>query len=142
MFAAANQAHFNPSLFPGISQRLQGPVLEGVEHISPAYHFQLSWSGERPDLDIDRLLHNRPFFPALQARARDQRPENPTRVAQGDGRQAPDALPYRPGPRTVTWANTAQPAHLPALTVPQIIARATQRSRHQADAYRFSLNTD
>ncbi|NQD96331.1 type VI secretion system tip protein VgrG, partial [Pseudomonas sp. CrR25] len=63
MFAPANQTHFSLSI-EGVSHDLQVLEFSGREAISQPFVFALELVSERPDLDLESLLH-RPAFLAL-----------------------------------------------------------------------------
>ncbi|NQD95932.1 type VI secretion system tip protein VgrG, partial [Pseudomonas sp. CrR25] len=63
MFDAANQTHFNLSI-EGVSHDLQVLEFSGREAISQPFEFELELISERPDLDLESLLHQ-PAFLAL-----------------------------------------------------------------------------
>ncbi|RRV57847.1 type VI secretion system tip protein VgrG, partial [Stutzerimonas stutzeri] len=63
MFAPANQAHFTLSL-EGVEHDFKVLEFRGREAISQPYRFDLELVSERPDLDLESLLH-RPAFLAF-----------------------------------------------------------------------------
>ena len=63
MFNAANQTHFSLSI-EGASHDLQVLEFTGREAISQPFVFELELISERPDLDLESLLHQ-PAFLAL-----------------------------------------------------------------------------
>ncbi|MCQ4327689.1 type VI secretion system tip protein VgrG, partial [Pseudomonas stutzeri] len=65
MFAAANQPHFSLSI-EGFEHDLQVLAFDGHEAIAQPYRFDLELVSERPDLDLEALLH-RPAFLTLDA---------------------------------------------------------------------------
>src|SRR3990167_9292150 len=84
MFNAANQTHFSLSI-EGASHDLQVLEFTGREAISQPFVFELELISERPDLDLESLLHH-PAFLAIS-------PSGPgihgliSRIAQGDSGQ-------------------------------------------------------
>jgi len=56
MFAPANQAHFTLSL-EGVEHDFKVLEFRGREAISQPYRFDLELVSERPDLDLESLLH-------------------------------------------------------------------------------------
>uniref|UniRef100_UPI0028ADC160 contractile injection system protein, VgrG/Pvc8 family n=1 Tax=Pseudomonas lopnurensis TaxID=1477517 RepID=UPI0028ADC160 len=65
MFAAANHCHFSLSI-DGVEHDLQVLAFDGHEAIGQPYRFDLELVSERPDLDLEALLH-RPAFLAFDA---------------------------------------------------------------------------
>ena len=63
MFNAANDTHFTLTI-EGIEHDLQVLAFSGREAISQPYRFDLELVSERPDLDLQSLLHQ-PAFLAL-----------------------------------------------------------------------------
>jgi type VI secretion system secreted protein VgrG len=61
MFAAANQSHFNLSI-DGLNHDLQVLAFNGREAISQVYEFVVELVSERPDLDLQSLLHKSAFL--------------------------------------------------------------------------------
>ena len=58
MFAPANQTHFSLSI-EGLAHDLQVLEFSGREAISQPFVFELELVSERPDLDLQSLLHQR-----------------------------------------------------------------------------------
>jgi type VI secretion system secreted protein VgrG len=61
MFAQANQTHFSLSI-EGVEHDLQVLEFKGREAISQPYAFDVELIGERPDLGLESLLHQRAFL--------------------------------------------------------------------------------
>ena len=61
MFNAANQTHFSLSI-EGASHDLQVLEFTGREAISQPFVFELELISERPDLDLESLLHQPAFL--------------------------------------------------------------------------------
>ncbi len=61
MFNAANQTHFSLSI-EGVSHDLQVLEFTGREAISQPFVFELELISERPDLDLESLLHQPAFL--------------------------------------------------------------------------------
>ena len=68
MFAPANQAHFTLSL-EGVEHDFKVLEFRGREAISQPYRFDLELVSERPDLDLESLLHRRPSSPSRRMAA-------------------------------------------------------------------------
>ena len=65
MFNPANQTHFS-LVIEGVEHDLQVLEFSGREAISQPYRFELELVSERPDLDLQSLLH-KPAFLAFDA---------------------------------------------------------------------------
>jgi len=117
-------------------------TFEGRSSASAALPFPVgTGSGETPQTRGYRQpVCRQP--PPLQLRSHGQRPIPPGlihRVRPGRCRQAPGRGYHIDLVRTCSISVTAPPAHFSIhLTVPQIIARGTQRPRIQADAFTAS----
>jgi len=135
MFALANQAHFTLSL-------------EGVEHdfkvlefrgraISQPYRFDLELVSERPDLDLESLLH----CPAFLAFAPDGSGVHGLvhQAAQGESGKRLTRYRLTLVPQLAYLAHRTNQRVFQHLTVPQIIAQVLEEHGIQADAYRFGL---
>ena len=61
MFNAANQTHFSLSI-EGLAHDLQVLEFKGREAISQPFEFELELISERPDLDLESLLHQAAFL--------------------------------------------------------------------------------
>ena len=68
MFNPANETHFSLNI-EGVEHDLQVLEFSGREAISQPYRFDVELISERPDIDLESLLHQRAF---LQARTSEQ----------------------------------------------------------------------
>ena len=136
MFNAANQTHFSLSI-EGLSHDLQVLEFSGREAISQPFAFELELISERPDLDLESLLHQ----PAFLAFAPGGSGIHGLiyRVAQGDS-----------GPRLTRYHVTLRPqlaylAHrvnqriFQHLTVEKIISQVLEEHGIQSNAYAFQF---
>ncbi|HUE91700.1 type VI secretion system tip protein VgrG [Pseudomonas sp.] len=136
MFNAANQTHFSLSI-EGASHDLQVLEFTGREAISQPFVFELELISERPDLDLESLLHQ----PAFLAFAPGGNGIHGLiyRVAQGDS-----------GPRLTRYNVTLRPqlaylAHrvnqriFQHLTVEKIISQVLEEHGIQSNAYAFQF---
>jgi type VI secretion system secreted protein VgrG len=136
MFNAANQTHFSLSI-EGLSHDLQVLEFSGREAISQPFMFELELISERPDLDLESLLHQ----PAFLAFAPGGNGIHGLiyRVAQGDS-----------GPRLTRYHVTLRPqlaylAHrinqriFQHLSVEKIISQVLEEHGIQSNAYSFQF---
>ncbi len=136
MFNPANQAHFTLSL-EGIEHDFKVLEFRGREAISQPYRFDLELVCERPDLDLESLLH-RPAFLAIA-------PDGSGihglvhQAAQGESGQRLTRYRLTLVPQLAYLAHRTNQRIFQHLTVPQIIAQVLEEHGIQADAYRFGL---
>ena len=136
MFAPANQAHFTLSL-EGIEHDFKVLEFRGREAISQPYRFDLELVCERPDLDLESLLH-RPAFLAIA-------PDGSGihglvhQAAQGESGKRLTRYRLTLVPQLAYLAHRTNQRIFQHLTVPQIIAQVLEEHGIQADAYRFGL---
>jgi len=136
MFNPANQAHFTLSL-EGIEHDFKVLEFQGREAISQPYHFDLELVSERPDLDLESLLH-RPAFLALA-------PDGSGvhglvhQAAQGESGKRLTRYHLTLVPQLAYLAHRTNQRIFQHLSVPQVIAQVLEEHGIQADAYRFQL---
>ncbi|WP_312465106.1 type VI secretion system tip protein TssI/VgrG, partial [Stutzerimonas kunmingensis] len=136
MFAPANQAHFTLSL-EGVEHDFKVLEFQGREAISQPYRFDLELVSERPELDLERLLH-RPAFLALA-------PDGSGihglvhQAAQGESGERLTRYRLTLVPQLAYLAHRTNQRIFQHLSVPQIAAQVLEEHRIQADAYRFQL---
>ena len=136
MFAPASQAHFTLSL-EGIEHDFKVLKFRGREAISQPYRFELELVSERPDLDLESLLH-RPVFLAFA-------PDGSGihglvhQAAQGESGQRLTRYRLTLVPQLAYLAHRTNQRIFQHLSVPQIIAQVLEEHGIQADAYRFGL---
>ncbi len=136
MFNPANQAHFTLSL-EGIEHDFKVLEFRGREAISQPYHFDLELVSERPDLDLESLLHR----PAFLAFAPDGSGVHGLvhQAAQGESSKRLTRYRLTLVPQLAYLAHRTNQRIFQHLTVPQIIAQVLEEHGIQADAYRFGL---
>ncbi len=136
MFAPANQAHFTLSL-EGVEHDFKVLEFRGREAISQPYRFELELVSERPDLDLESLLH-RPAFLAIA-------PDGSGihglvhQAAQGESGKRLTRYRLTLVPQLAYLAHRTNQRIFQHLTVPQIVAQVLEEHGIQADAYRFQL---
>ncbi|WP_104098353.1 type VI secretion system tip protein VgrG [Stutzerimonas kunmingensis] len=136
MFAPANQAHFTLSL-EGIEHDFKVLEFQGREAISQPYRFDLELVSERPDLDLESLLHRRAFL----AFAPDGSGIHGLvhQAAQGESGQRLTRYRLTLVPQLAYLAHRTNQRIFQHLSVPQIVAQVLEEHGIQADAYRFQL---
>jgi len=136
MFNPANQAHFTLSL-EGIEHDFKVLEFKGREAISQPYRFDLELVSERPDLDLESLLHR----PAFLAFAPDGSGIHGLvhKAAQGESGKRLTRYRLTLAPQLAYLAYRTNQRIFQHLTVPQIIAQVLEQHGIQADAYRFQL---
>ncbi len=136
MFNSANQAHFTLSL-EGIEHDFKVLEFQGREAISQPYRFDLELVSERPDLDLESLLH-RPAFLALA-------PDGSGihglvhQAAQGESGKRLTRYRLTIVPQLAYLAHRTNQRIFQHLSVPQIVGQVLEEHGIQADAYRFQL---
>ncbi len=136
MFNAANDTHFSLTI-EGVEHELQVLAFAGREAISQPYRFDLELISERPDLDLQSLLH-KPAFLALSP-AGNGIHGLIHRVAQGESGKRLTRYHLTLVPQLACLAHRTDQRIFQHLTVPHIIAQVLEGHGIQADAYRFQL---
>ncbi|WP_394375162.1 type VI secretion system tip protein VgrG [Stutzerimonas frequens] len=136
MFNPANQAHFTLSL-EGIEHDFKVLEFQGREAISQPYHFDLELVSERPDLDLESLLHR----PAFLAFAPDGSGIHGLvhQAAQGESGKRLTRYRLTLVPQLAYLAHRTNQRIFQHLSVPQIVAQVLEEHGIQADAYSFQL---
>ncbi len=136
MFNPANQAHFTLSL-EGVEHDFKVLEFQGREAISQPYRFDLELVSERPDLDLESLLH----CPAFLAFAPDGSGVHGLvhQAAQGESGKRLTRYRLTLVPQLAYLAHRTNQRIFQHLTVPQIVAQVLEEHGIQADAYRFGL---
>jgi type VI secretion system secreted protein VgrG len=136
MFNAANDTHFNLAI-EGVDHDLQVLEFSGREAISQPYRFDLEVVSERPDLDLQNLLHQ-PAFLTFS-------PEGigvhgvVHRVAQGESGKRLTRYRLSLVPQLSYLAHRTNQRIFQHLTTPQIVAQVLEENGIQADAYRLQF---
>ncbi len=136
MFAPANQTHFTLCL-EGIEHDFKVLEFQGREAISQPYRFDLELVSERPDLDLESLLH-RPAFLAF-APGGSGIHGLVHQAAQGESGQRLTRYRLMLVPQLAYLAHCTNQRIFQHLSVPQIVAQVLEEHGIQADAYRFQL---
>jgi type VI secretion system secreted protein VgrG len=138
MFAQANQTHFSLSI-EGVEHDLQVLEFSGREAVSQPYAFDVELISERPDLDLESLLHQRAFL------AFDQ---NDTgihglihRIAQGESGKRMTRYRLTLVPQLAYLTHRSNQRIFQHLTVEKIIGQVLEEHGIQADAYQFQLGS-
>ncbi|MFI8741034.1 type VI secretion system tip protein VgrG [Pseudomonas sp. NPDC077405] len=138
MFNPANDTHFSLAI-EGVEHDLQVLKFKGREALSQPFAFELELVSERPDLDLESLLHQ-PAFLAL----------SPTGngihgliycVAQGDSGQRLTRYHITLRPQLAYLAHRTNQRIFQHLTVEKIISQVLEEHGIQANAFRFDLGS-
>jgi len=138
MFAPANATHFSLSI-EGVTHDLQVLAFHGREAISRPFAFELELVSERPDLDLESLLHHADFL-AFSADGLGIHGQI-YRVAQGESGKRLTRYHLTLRPQLAYLAHRVNQRIFQHLTVPQIIALVLQEHGIQANAFRFHLGS-
>ena len=138
MFAPANQTHFSLSI-EGVSHDLQVLEFSGREAISQPFAFELELVSERPDLDLESLLHQSAFLALSQA-------SNGIhgqiyRIAQGESGKRLTRYHITLRPQLAYLAHRTNQRIFQHLTVEKIISQVLEEHGIQANAYHFQLGS-
>jgi len=136
MFNPANQTHFTLCL-EGVEHDFKVLEFRGREAISQPYRFDLELVSERPDLDLESLLH-RPAFLAF-APGGSGIHGLVHQAAQGESGQRLTRYRLTLVPQLAYLAHRTNQRIFQHLSVPQIVAQVLEEHGIQADAYRFQL---
>ncbi|MBU1331615.1 MAG: type VI secretion system tip protein VgrG, partial [Gammaproteobacteria bacterium] len=138
MFNPANETHFSLSI-EGLEHDLQVLAFNGRDAISQPYRFELELVSERPDLDLQSLLHQ-PAFLAFS-------PEGPGihglifQVAQGESGKRLTRYTLSMVPQLSYLALRTNQRIFQHLTVEKIISQVLEEHGIQANAYQFQLGS-
>ncbi|MCU1718972.1 type VI secretion system tip protein VgrG [Pseudomonas sp. 5P_3.1_Bac2] len=136
MFNAANQTHFSLTI-EGASHDLQVLEFNGHEAISQPFEFNIELISERPDLDLQSLLHQ----PAFLAFAPNGGGVHGLiyRIGQGDSGARLSRYHIGLRPHLAYLAKRTNQRIFQHLSVPQIISQVLEEHGIQGDAYKFQL---
>jgi len=136
MFNSANQSHFSLSI-EGVSHDLQVLEFSGREALSQPFAFELELISERPDLDLESLLHQ----PAFLAFAPGSNGIHGLiyRVAQGESGKRLTRYHVTLRPQLAYLAHRTNQRIFQQLTVAQIIGQVLEEHGIQSNAYAFQL---
>lgn len=138
MFAAANQTHFSLTI-EGVSHDLQVLEFSGREAISQPFAFELELVSERPELDLESLLHQAAFLAFDQAGHGIH--GQIYRVAQGESGKRLTRYHVTMRPQLAYLAHRTNQRIFQHLTVEKIIGQVLQEHGIQANAYQFQLGS-
>lgn len=139
MFALANQPRFTLTV-DGNQNELKVLEFTGKEAISQPYRFDLELVSERPDLDLESLLHCQAFlsFDAQGCGIHGQI----YRVGQGDSGQRLTHYQISLVPRLTYLGQRVNQRIFQHKSVPTIIAQVLKDHGIQRDAFAFRLGSD
>ncbi|MFK3774157.1 type VI secretion system tip protein TssI/VgrG [Pseudomonas sp. NPDC089406] len=138
MFNPTNETHFSLTLEDSTVD-FQVLSFTGHEAISQPYRFEVELVSERPDIDLESLLHKQAFLAydpdgnGIHAQV--------YQVAQGDSGKRLHRYRVVLVPHLAYLAHRTNQRIFQQLTAPQIIAKIFEEHGLQSDAYRFSLGT-
>ncbi|MBO3277358.1 type VI secretion system tip protein VgrG [Pseudomonas sp. Milli4] len=138
MFNPANQAHFTLTI-DGLAHDLQVLEFHGREAISQPYRFDLELVSERPDLDLESLLHKSAFLYMSPSGTGIHGQIH--QIGQGDSSRRLTRYRLTLVPRLAYLAHRINQRIFQQLTVPQIVARVLEEHGILADAYRLQLGS-
>jgi type VI secretion system secreted protein VgrG len=138
MFAAANQTHFSLTI-EGVSHDLQVLEFNGREAISQPFEFELELVSERPDLDLESLLHQAAFLAFDQAGHGIH--GQIYRAAQGESGKRLTRYHVTLRPQLAYLAHRTNQRIFQHLTVEKIISQVLEEHGIQANAYQFQLGS-
>ncbi|MCL6687148.1 type VI secretion system tip protein VgrG [Pseudomonas sp. R3.Fl] len=135
MFSPANQPHFSLNI-DGLDGDLQVLEFHGREALNQPYRFDIELVSERPDLDLESLLHKGAYLDLGQGHGIHGQLH---RVAQGESGQRLTRYQVSLVPRLAYLAHRHNQRIFQQLTVPQIITQVLEEHGILADAQRFQL---
>ena len=132
----ANQAHITLAV-AGVETDLQVLSFDGHEKLNQPYRFDIEVVSERPDLDLETLLH-RPAYLAFGPAGKGVHGVL-QRVRQGESGKRLTRYSLSLRPQLAYLAHSHDQRIFQHLGVPQVIAQVLEAHGIQADAYRFQL---
>ncbi|QGW21562.1 type VI secretion system tip protein VgrG [Stutzerimonas degradans] len=132
----ANQAHITLAV-AGVETDLQVLSFEGHEKLNQPYRFDIEVVSERPDLDLETLLH-RPAYLAFGPAGKGVHGVLQC-VRQGESGKRLTRYSLSLRPQLAYLALSHDQRIFQHLGVPQVIAQVLEAHGIQADAYRFQL---
>lgn len=139
MFAPANQPRFTLTL-EGAQLDLKVLEFTGKEAISQPFRFELELVSERPDLDLESLLHRQAFL-CLGADGSGIHGQI-YQVGQGDSGKRLTRYHLSLVPRLTYLGHRTNQRIFQHQTVPQIVARILKDHAILRDAFEFRLGSD
>ncbi|MEK1910067.1 MAG: type VI secretion system tip protein TssI/VgrG, partial [Pseudomonas chlororaphis] len=138
MFNASPQTQFSLTL-NDFKHDLQVLSFTGQESISAPYSFDLELVSERPDLDIENLLHKQAFLAFNNSGAGIH--GQVYRIAQGDSGKRLTHYSLTLVPQLTYLAHRTNQRIFQQQTVPHIIAQVLEEHGIQSNAYQFQLGS-
>nr|WP_314877730.1 type VI secretion system tip protein TssI/VgrG [uncultured Pseudomonas sp.] len=138
MSGVSHETHFSLTL-EDLDTDFQVLSFTGHEAISQPYRFELELVSERPDIDLESLLHKQAFL--AYDTAGNGIHAQVYQVAQGDSGKRLHRYRVVLVPRIAYLAHRTNQRIFQQLTAPQIIAKIFEEHGLLSDAYRFSLGT-
>lgn len=136
MFNPANESHFNLHIESTVHDfKVLG--FHGREVICQPYRFEVELVSERPDIDLQSLLHQ-PAFLAFDSAGHGVHGMI-YRVAQGESGKRLNRYSLSLVPQLSYLAHRTNQRIFQQASVPQIVAQILEEHGIQADAYRFQL---
>ncbi len=132
----ANQAHITLAV-AGVETDLQVLSFDGHEKLNQPYRFDIEVVSERPDLDLEALLH-RPAYLAFGPAGKGVHGVL-QRVRQGESGKRLTRYSLSLRPQLAYLAHSHDQRIFQHLGVPQVVAQVLEAHGIQADAYRFQL---
>ncbi|MCQ4276483.1 type VI secretion system Vgr family protein [Stutzerimonas degradans] len=132
----ANRAHITLAI-SGVETDLQVLSFEGHEKLNQPYRFDIEVVSERPDLDLEALLH-RPAYLAFGPSGKGVHGVL-QRVRQGESGKRLTRYSLSLRPQLAYLAHSHDQRIFQHLGMPQVIAQVLEAHGIQADAYRFQL---
>ncbi|TKJ75476.1 type VI secretion system tip protein VgrG [Pseudomonas koreensis] len=139
MFAPANQPRFTLTL-EGAQHDLKVLEFTGKEAISQPFRFELELVSERPDLDLESLLHCQAFL-RLDAQGSGIHGQI-YQVGQGDSGKRLTRYHVSLVPRLTYLGQRINQRIFQHLTVPQIVAQVLKDHSILRDAFEFRLGSE
>jgi type VI secretion system secreted protein VgrG len=139
MFAPANQPRFTLTI-DGVQNELKVLEFTGTEAISQPYRFDLELVSERPDIELESLLHRQAFlsFDAYGSGIHGQI----FRVGQSDSGKRLTGYQVSLVPRLAYLGQRINQRIFQHKSVPTIIAQVFKDHGIQRDAFEFRLGSD
>lgn len=138
MYSPANQTHFSLTI-EDFQHDLQVHSFSGQESINTPFAFNVELVSERPNLDLESLLH-KPAFLAFNEHGAGIHGQI-YRVAQGDSGKRLTRYRLTLVPQLACLAHRINQRIFQQLTVAQIIAQILEEHGILGDAYQFHLGT-
>ncbi|VVP22742.1 Actin cross-linking toxin VgrG1 [Pseudomonas fluorescens] len=136
MFSSRRQSTFNLNIH-AFNHDLKVLAFHGRESLNEPYRFEVELVSDRPDLDLESLLHQ-PAFLAFNAQGAGIHGQVHS-VAQGESGKRMTRYHVTLVPRLAYLAHARQQRMFQNMNVPRIIAEVLEGHGILADCYRFQL---